>query len=93
MGWNVHDEDVTDSPRRAQPHRRGGHRTHEFISMQAAFHQKLALGLVDQRDGLCSGGFAVRSVHQLIASDIDPMLLGDGTDPGGGPDQNGHDDT
>ena len=35
---------------------------------------------------------AVRRVDQLIAGDINPMLLGDGSNPGDWADQNGNDD-
>ena len=92
MGRHIHDEDVTDPSRRAQARCRGGHRAHQLVRMQAALHQKLALALVDQRDGLCSRGLAVRCVHQLIASDVDPVLLGDGGNFGHWTDQNGNDD-
>ena len=71
---------------------RGGHLAHELIGMQASFHQKLALGLADQLDRLCCRRLAVRRVDELIASDIDPMLLGHGGNLGDRPDQNGNDD-
>ena len=48
---HVHDEHVADPARGAQPVL-GGHRAHELIGVQAAFHQQLAFALADQLDGL-----------------------------------------
>ena len=66
--------------------------SHELVGMQAALHQKLAPGFADQLDRFCCGRVTVWRVDQFIASDIDPMLLGDGGNFGYRPDQNGNDD-
>ena len=60
MGRDVHDENVTEAPRRAQTRCRGGHRAHEFVGMQAALYQDLALGFADQLNCSCCGRLTVR---------------------------------
>ena len=52
VAGHVHDEDVADAPLGAQAGRRGGDLPHQFVGVQAALHQELALALADQRDGL-----------------------------------------
>ena len=60
--------------------------------MRFALHQELALAFMNERHRLGRRRVAVRRVDQLIASDIDPMLLGDSGDFGGRANQNGNDD-
>ena len=52
IGRHVHDEDVTDATRGAQPGLSRRHLAHQLIGMQAALHQQLALGLADELDRL-----------------------------------------
>ena len=42
--------------------------------MKAAFHQQLALGLVDQFHGLGGSSFAMGRVDDLEAADVDAVL-------------------
>jgi hypothetical protein len=60
--------------------------------MQAALHQDLALGFADQLNCFCCGRLTVRRVDELIASDIDPVLLGHSDNFGHWTNQNGNDD-
>src|SRR4029077_18449026 len=60
--------------------------------MQAALHQGLALGLVDQLHGLCGRVFAVRRVNDLETTDIDIVLARHGGDSRRRPDQDGNDE-
>src|SRR5262245_6117828 len=65
---HIQDEDVADPPRRAQAGLARRHLAHELVRVQAALHQQLALGLVDQLDGLRRCGFAVGHIDDLEAS-------------------------
>ncbi len=72
IGRHIHDEDVADPARGAQAGLAGRHLAHEFVGVQAALHQELALGLVDELDRLCRCGVAVRRVDNLKTLDIEP---------------------
>ena len=77
IGRHVHDEDVTDAPRRAQA--RLSREVTARISSSVCrlpFIRSSPLDLADQLDCLCCGRLTVRRVDELIASDIDPVLLG-----------------
>ncbi len=71
---HIHDEDVADTPRRTQAGLARGHLAHELVGVQAALHQQLAPGFVDQLDGLCRRRFAVRHIDDLEAVDIETVL-------------------
>src|SRR6266511_3754728 len=60
-----------------------GHLAHELVRVQAALHQELAFGLVDQLDRFCRRGVAVGHVDDLEAVDIETMLAGDAGNLGG----------
>src|SRR3954466_12156131 len=60
--------------------------------MQAALHQQLALGFVNQRHRLRRGRLAVRGINELEAIDIDPMLARHGGNLPGRTDQDRNDD-
>ena len=65
IGRNVHDEDVADPPRSAQPGGGRGDRAHEFVGVQAALHQELALCLLDQLHRLRCRLVAVRRIDKF----------------------------
>ena len=90
---HVHDEDVTDPPRRAQPGLARRHLAHQFVGMQAALHQKLAFGLAQKLDRFRRGGFAVGDVDQLKSADVQSVLPGDRADLGGRSDEYRDDDS
>ena len=52
VGRHVHNEDVAYSPRRTQAGVRGSNSPHEFVGMQAAFHQQFAPSRPDQLNRL-----------------------------------------
>ena len=60
VGRHVHDEDVTDAPRSSKSGRAKRSPPHQLIGMQAALHQQLAFGFVDQLDGFCRCRVAMR---------------------------------
>ena len=92
IGGHIHDEDMADPARRAQAGLARGHLAHELVGVQAALHQQLALGFVDQLDRLCRGRLAVRGVDDLEAIDVDPVLAGHGGNLRGRTDQDRNDD-
>src|SRR5262245_47404380 len=69
---------MADPPRRAQAGLARSHLAHELVRVQAALHQQLALGRVDQLDRLCRCRFAVGHVDDLEAIDVETMLASDG---------------
>src|SRR5262245_8985133 len=89
---HIEDEDVADAPRRAQAGLARRHLAHELVRVQAALHQQLAFGLVDQLDRFCRRGVAVRHVDDLVAADIETMLASDGRNLRDRSDENRNDD-
>jgi hypothetical protein len=69
---------VADPPFRAQTGLARRHLAHELVRVQAALHEQLALGLVDQLHRLCRRGVAVRYVDELETADVETMLASDG---------------
>src|SRR5215510_399573 len=70
-----------------------GLRTARRIShVQAALHQQLAFGLVDQLDRFCRRGVAVGHVDDLETVDVETMLTSDGRNLGSGPHEDRFDD-
>src|SRR5262249_20147133 len=63
-----------------------------LVRVQAALHQELAFGRVDQLDRLCRRGVAVGHVDDLEALDIEMMLAGHGGNLRDRSDENGNDD-
>ena len=59
IGRNIHHEHVADAPLRAQPADLRSNASHQLVSVQAAFHQHLALARVNELNGLCCGSLAV----------------------------------
>src|SRR4051794_38072699 len=92
MSGHIYDEHMADPARRAQASLARGHLAHELVGVQAALHQQLALGFVNQRHRLRRGRLAVRGVDELEAIDIDPMLAGHGGNLPGRTDQDRNDD-
>src|SRR5215813_1705124 len=74
MVRDIHDENMTDPPRRAQAGGGGGNRPHQLVGVQAAFHQQLALSLADQLNGLRGGRIAMRSIDDRKTADVKIML-------------------
>ena len=89
---HVHDEDMADPPGGAQPGLARRHLAHEFVGMQAALHQKLALGFADEFDPLYCGGFAVGHVDDLKTVDPEAVFVRNRGNLGGRPHQNRNDD-
>ena len=58
----------------------GRHRAHQLVGVQAALHQQLAFGLVDELDRLGRGRLAVRRIDDLESVDLEIVLAGDGVD-------------
>src|SRR5262249_23612846 len=85
-------EDVADPPLRAQAGLARRHLAHELVRVQAALHQELAFGLMDQLDPLRRRGVAVRHVDKFEALDIEPMLARDSFDLAGRSNEDGFDD-
>jgi hypothetical protein len=67
---NVDDEDMAHTPGRAQLFLFDDC-AHEFVGVQAAFHQRLDLAVARQRDGFHGGRFAVLGRHQLVRGEVD----------------------
>ncbi|KRQ90393.1 hypothetical protein CQ10_22620 [Bradyrhizobium valentinum] len=55
---------------------------HEFVGMQTALHQHLALGLVDQFDSLGGGRLAVSCINNLDPGDFQLVPSGGAPDLG-----------
>src|SRR5258705_6058591 len=83
---HIHDEDVADAPIGSEPANLRGHGAHDFVGVEAALHQDLALAFVDQFHAAGGGGgLGGRCVDDLIAGDVQAMLGGDVFNPGRGP--------
>ena len=67
---SVDDEDVAHAPRGAQLFLVDD-RAHEFVGMEAAFHQRLDLVVARQRDGLRRGGVAVLGRHKFVGGEVE----------------------
>ncbi len=68
---------MADPPCGAQPGRSGGHGAHQFVGMQAAFHQEFALAFANERDGLRRRSFAVRRVDEGVTGNVETRFAGD----------------
>ena len=77
---HIDGEDVADPPVGAQARRFCGDAAHQFVGVEAALHQQLALGLVNQLDGPCGCRLAMRGVDDLEARDIEIELRRDRLD-------------
>ena len=84
---SIDDEDVADPP--------GGpqlflvdDRTHEFIGVEAALHQRVDLAIARQHDCLGRCRMAVLRRHKLVAGEVELGLFGRGPDLCLRPDQN-----
>ena len=71
MARHVHDENMADAPRGAQPGRRGRDRAHQFVGVQAALHQQFAFAGADHFDALGGGGLAVLHIDKLVLADVE----------------------
>src|SRR6516225_7001231 len=60
---------------------------HQFVGMEAAFHQQLALAGPNQLDRLGGCGIAVGNIDQLKLADIELMVASDAIDLGGRPNE------
>ena len=76
MRRHIHDEDMADAPRRAQAGGRCGHRPHQLVGMQAAFHQHFAFALAHEFDASCGCCIAVRHIDKIVLVDGETMLRG-----------------
>jgi hypothetical protein len=84
---------MRDAPLGAQAGFPTDHFGHQFVGVQAAFHQRRGLAEANQFDGTKSGGMAVRHVFDLHAGEVEPMLLGKRPQPGQRSDQDRLDQT
>ncbi len=71
---NIHRKDMADAPLGAQALRRI-HKVHEFVGVQAAFHQGRDFAL--PRQGHCpfGSGMAVLGIYDFVGRQIDRRLL------------------
>ena len=93
VGRHVHDKDVADAPVGPQPADLGGDGAHDFVGMQAALHQDLALACVDQLHTPGGGrGLGWRRIDDFVAGDVQAVLGGDVPDPGRRADEDRPDD-
>jgi hypothetical protein len=90
---HVHDEDMADPPLRAQAGLARRHLAHELVRVQAALHQELAFGLMDQLDRLSSRRVAVGHIDDLETADVETMLTSEGRNLDGRSNQDRFDDT
>ena len=78
---HVHHEAVTDSPRGSEASVPLDHRTHQLVGMKAALHQRLGSAFTHQLDRLFGGFLAVFRIDDLEVPNVEPVLLGDRSDP------------
>ena len=64
-------------------------RAHEFVSVEAAFHQRLDLAIARQRDRLRRCRVAVFRRYKFVARDVEPGFFRCGADLSLGSDQEG----
>ena len=67
-------------------------RTHEFVGMEAALHQRLNPVVASEFNRLSSRSVAVLRWHEFISGDFYFGLIRCGSDLGGGSDQHGNDE-
>jgi hypothetical protein len=92
IGRHIHYEDMADPPRGAQAGLARGHLAHQFVGVQAALHQKLALGFADEFDPLYRGRSAVGYVDDLEAVDPKAVFARNRGNLGGRPHQDRNDE-
>ncbi len=84
---HVEHEHVTDPPLGTQPGRRGDHRAHDLVGVEAPLHQALDLATRGQFRRLGGRGVTVCRGDQPVARDVDAALRGSRTHAGWRPDQ------
>jgi hypothetical protein len=67
-------------------------RAHEFVGVEAAFHQRLDLAIARERYALRRGRVAMLRRHELVAGKIELGLFRCGSNFGLGSDENGDDE-
>ena len=92
VGRHVHDEDVLIRRAVRKPWPSGRYRAHQLVSMQAAFHQELALALVDQLDRPFSGRIAVGDIDELELAHLQAVFACHGSDLSSRTDESRNDD-
>jgi hypothetical protein len=75
VGGRLHQEAMADAALGAQPGSGGDHGAHQFVGMQAAFHQRLDLAATGQFD-CARRGVAVRHVLDAPAGQVQPGVGG-----------------
>ena len=71
VAFHLHDENVADAAVGADALVAVQRCTHEFIGMQAAFHQGLGFAVADQFDGTFGCRMAVLDIFDAIARQVD----------------------
>ena len=77
---DVHDKNMTDAPCGPKAGARCGNRPHQLIGVQTALHQQFALRLVNEFNRFGGRCLAVRSIHQLVFTDVEFAIACDGGD-------------
>src|SRR6185369_9655308 len=67
---NIHHKNVTYTTLCTKSPSFRDNRSHQFVSMQAAFHQEFGFALTDQFDSLCCRQVAVLNVHDLQIAQV-----------------------
>ena len=76
IGRHIHHEHMADPPVGPQAAHLCRDGAHQFVGMQAALHQQLALGGMNELDALCRRRLAVRSIDELERGDVEAELAG-----------------
>jgi hypothetical protein len=87
IGGNVHQEDVADAPAGAQAGSARDDLGHQFVGVQAAFHQRFGVTAAYQRHRHRRRFVAVLAVHDAVVLEVQAIFLGDGADALLGTDQ------
>ena len=87
IGRCLQQEAMADPALGAQPRCCRNQRGHQFVGVQAPFHQGFDFTCGCQGDGLLRSGVAVRDVHNGDVGQIQPGLGGDCFEPPSWPDQ------
>ena len=87
MGGHIHDEHVADTPAGAQSRGRRHDRSHQFVGVQAAFHQRLDLAGACHGHGLLGRGMTVLGRNNAVGRKVDAFGFGHRANFGLWPDQ------
>ena len=75
IGGDVHDEDVADAARGPQAVGAGDHFAHQFVGVEAAFHQGFGVAIAHQRYGNGRGIVAVLGIDDADAAEVEAVFF------------------